>query len=143
VPGGIALRGRPRPPRCSLAGNEKGWAKHMRDAFPECTKAAKAAKTAKTAKTANAANATNGGGSSSNNDDHDDGRACWTKPSPPHAPTAPLSRCMSSQDQKHLHSRSNSFTIKLQQLHETSDKSSGRSIVAGRVSKVRRQENCN
>ena len=60
---------------CSLAGDEKGWAKHVRDTFPECAKAAK------TAKTANAANATNGGGSSNNdnvvvddddNDDNDD-----------------------------------------------------------------------
>ena len=52
---------------CSLAGDEKGWAKHVRDTFPECAKAAKTAKTA---------NATNGGGSSNNDnvvvDDDDD-----------------------------------------------------------------------
>ena len=49
---------------CSLAGNEKGWAKHMRDTSPECIKATK---TAKTDNAANADNATNGG--SSNDDD--------------------------------------------------------------------------
>ena len=45
---------------CSLAVNENGWAKHVRDGFPECAKAA------------DAADATNGGGSNDDDDDDDD-----------------------------------------------------------------------
>ena len=57
---------------CNLAGNEKGWAKHVRDAFPECAKATKTVK-------ANVANATD---DEDDDDDDDDDQAApadkWT-----------------------------------------------------------------